>query len=361
MDPIDVVRARVDSQLASPRAEPAAVVRAFGAVQAQDYRAALWGIALRTTGATEADVERAIAARTIVRTWPMRGTLHFVAPADVRWMLRLLARRVIPRAAARHRELGLDDAVFARARTIFERALAGDRQLTRPETFALLEEHGIAAGGQRGVHILGRLAMEGVLCFGPHRGKQPTLALLDEWVPPPRRDLDDDEALGELARRYLGSHGPATEDDLAWWSGLPLGEARRAIEIARHDLHEEGGWWSGRDAPRETGPADRAPRVDLLPPFDEYTVAYRERSAFLDADLAARTRNGIMSPVVLVDGRIAGVWSRARAGRGVRLRIELARSVGDPRAIEQQVERFGRFVELPATAEITGGGSGASP
>jgi hypothetical protein len=205
--------------------------------------------------------------------------------------------------------------------------------------------------------------MEGVLCFGPYRGKQPTVALLDEWVPAPPRELEGDEALGELARRYLDGHGPATEGDLAWWSGLSLGEARRAIAIARHDLQVDEGWWSVPRAPRKGRPGQRLSRVDLLPPFDEYTVAYRDRSAFLDADLAARTRNGIMSPVVLVDGRIAGVWSRARAGRGVRLRIELARSIeaSHARAIDQEVERYARFVALPVTAEIIAAGSAASP
>lgn len=196
------------------------MVAFFGAVHAQDYRGALWGVGQRVAGATEADVERALAERSIVRTWPMRGTLHFVAPDDVRWMLRLLAPRAIARAAGRHRQLGLDAATFAQSRDRLTAVLAGGNQLTRDAIYAELDRSGISTAGQRGIHILAQLAMEGVICFGARRSKQQTFALLDEWVPSSRM-LEGDEALAELAARYFASHGPATLADFAWWSGLP--------------------------------------------------------------------------------------------------------------------------------------------
>lgn len=306
----ELVRARLATQrlAGAPFASVAAAVAWFGAVQAQDYRAALWGVGQRVRGATEADVERAIASRAIVRTWPMRGTLHLLAAADVHWITRMLAPRVIARSAGRHRELGLNTRTFAKARDVLERALAGGTVMTRDELYALLARNRIAPAGQRGIHILGMLAMQGVLCFGPHRGKQPTFTLLDEWIAPlPVRERDED--LGELARRYFTSHGPATVADFAWWTGVPLGDARRAYALAKPDLEEltvDGqpyAWVPSRR--RVTGPA-----VHLLPPYDEYTVAYRDRSAILDPAHAERTGNGIFSPVITIAGTIAGTWTR---------------------------------------------------
>jgi hypothetical protein len=270
---------------------PASVVDWFGAVQAQDYAGALWALGLRS-GATRAAALDAIAKGTIVRTWPMRGTLHFVMAKDARWITKLLAPRVIKRAGARHRSLDLDARTFARAEKILVRALEGGKSLTRPEAYATLAKAKIAPDGQRGIHILANLSMRGVLCIGPHRGKQPAFVLCDEWLPK-TRDLEGDEALGELARRYFTSHGPATERDFSWWTGLNLGEARRAIEIA------------GKIAtPRGSKTTKMAA---LLPPFDEYTVADRDRSAIgLREGVAS-----LMAPIIVVDGKVAGTWARS--------------------------------------------------
>jgi hypothetical protein len=346
----ELVRRRLVAQrlIGPPLAAPADVVAWFGAVQAQDYRGALWGIAQRTTGATEADVERALAERTIVRTWPMRGTLHFVAAADVRWMTRLLAPRIIARAATRHRALELDAKTFARSRQLLARALH-DTQLDRAAVYAVLARGGVSPAGQRGIHILVQLAMEGMLCYGAPRGKQQTFALLDDWIPSSRGVLEGDEALGELARRYLTSHGPATVHDLAWWSGLNLSEARRAIELAAPDVVERDGHWRAAALPALPRTAARA---HLLPAYDEYTVAYRDRSAILDPAMAARTRNGIFSPVVVLDGAIAGTWRRTLQRDRLTVTAELlaAATPAVRRALEAAVARYGRFHGVTAAS-----------
>lgn len=189
---------------------PGEVVAWMGAVQAQDYLGALWALGLRMKTASEQVIEQAIADRTVVRTWPMRGTLHFVAPEDVRWMLALLTPRVIAGRRARYRQLELDQKAFDRSGDVLTRALEGGRQLTRGALFKTLNSAGIATSGQRGIHILARLAQDGLLCFAAREGKQQTFALLEEWVPPARM-LDRDEALAELAGRYFTSHGPATK------------------------------------------------------------------------------------------------------------------------------------------------------
>ncbi|MDQ3334721.1 MAG: winged helix DNA-binding domain-containing protein [Myxococcota bacterium] len=303
---LDIARARLATQrLVAPYfATPVDVVRGLVAVQAQDYAAGLWAIGQRTADATRADVERALADREIVRTWPMRGTLHVVARDDVRWLTAFLAARVLKRAAGRHRQLGLDAKTFAKARTLFEKHLAGGNSLTRPEMYAILARAKIAPGDQRGTHILTTLAMERLLCFGAHRGKQATYTLLDEWIPS-SRTVDGDEALAELARRYFLGHGPATVDDFAWWTGLNLTESRRAVEMVRADLESHGEYWSG---PLQTA---RAGSAQLLSAWDEFTVGYRDRSAMVAAKHVTKTLNGL-AWCVAVDGRIVGMWRRAR-------------------------------------------------
>jgi hypothetical protein len=255
---------------ASAARDPAGVVTALGAMQAQDYASSLWAIGLRLAGATLTEVEKAVAARTIVRTWPMRGTLHFVPAPDVRWMLDLLTPRVLAGSVNRQAALELDAAVFARCRQVFQRALTGGRQLTREEMLTTLERGGIPVDPRRGYHILWRLGQEQFLCFGPRAGKQPTFVLLDEWVPASRR-LSREESLAELARRYFTSHGPATLRDFVWWSGLKVSDARTAIELSSSSLASEtidgtSYWLPQNSTPRRRQPRRIAARFRRIPP-----------------------------------------------------------------------------------------------
>ena len=352
MEEAELLRRRLTSQrLVGPRfAAPGDAVRWFGAVQAQDYRGALWAVGQRTRGAGEAEVERAIAERALVRSWPMRGTLHFVAPEDLRWMLRHLAARVVRGCAGRNRQLGLSAADFTRSRRLLERALAGGRQLTRAEIYQTLSRGGVSTDGQRGIHILGYLAMEGLLCFGPRRGKQPTFVLLEEWLPP-APVLERDAALAELARRYLTGHGPATAADLAWWAGLPLGEARAAIALAGPDI-------AARGAHLEAAGARARPATTtahLLPPYDEYTVAFKDRRAIADPAAADAIRGGVFAPVVVLDGRVAGTWRRQTTRGALEIIAELLAPPGPAhrRALAAAAERLGAFARLPVELTMT--------
>jgi hypothetical protein len=329
--------------------EPGAVVAWLGAVQAQDYRAALWAVGLRTTDAREADVERAIADRRIVRTWPMRGTLHFVAAADARWMTELLAPRRAAAGAGRLRALGIDERVLARARRVLVRRLEGGRQLTRPAAYRALERARLAPGGQRGLHMLWRLAQDCLICFGPRQGKQPTFVLFEEWLPRARR-LPREEALAELAHRYFSGHGPATLRDFAWWSGLKLADARLAVSLAGRRLQEEMvdgelHWFTDLPAPRVA--ADD--RAYALPAFDEFLIGYTDRSAALDAAASRLViAGGMFKPVIVAGSRIVGTWKR-RTGRG-----EVVCSIAPfaklheatVRASFAALERYARFVGL---------------
>ncbi len=351
----DLVRRRLASQrLSGAGAEsPLDLVRWMGAVQAQDFAGGLWGVGLRSRGAVEAEVEAAVAARSIVRTWPMRGTLHFVPAGDVRWMLRLLTPRVLAGSSGRNRQLGLDERDFAKAQRILTRALGGGRALTRPAAYAELERGGVSPAGQRGIHVLGNLAQRGVLCFGARQGKQPTFVLLEEWLPAAARDLSGDEALATLAGRYFRGHGPATLADFAWWTGLRVAEARRAIEAAGRALR--GDSWgsvttysSADSAAQGRPPRSRGPSAALLPSWDEYLVAYRDRSAAVGhlADHDERRLELVGSPILLVDGRARGTWRRELSTQAVRVRASpwTPLSGSEQRAVDRAAARYAAFL-----------------
>jgi hypothetical protein len=341
-----------NQQISRPRATtPGELVRWMGAVQAQDYPGSLWAVGLRLPGAAEGDIEKSLADRTIVRTWPMRGTLHFAPAADVRWMLRLLTPRVVAGCAGRYRQLELDDAAFRRSRKILGRALLGGRMLTRGQAYSALERGGVSPAGQRGIHILGHLAQQGVLCFGPRAraGRQPTFVLLDEWLPsatePPR-----DHALATLAERYFASHGPATVQDFAWWSGLRVKDAQEAIEVAGsrldHETHDGRRRWSA--AGRPSAPAKpKRPTAVLLPPWDEYLVAYKDRAATIDPLVGDRTRLEIVGrSLIVIDGRVRGSWRRALTPTTIRVTLDFWTRVtaDERRAVGKAAARYARFL-----------------
>jgi hypothetical protein len=348
----DITRLRLHNQCIShARFEhPGEVVAWFGAIQAQMYLDALWAIGLRLPRATEAAIEQAIADKTIVRTWPMRGTLHFVAAADARWMLKLLTPRIINGPASRmYQQLGLDQPVFVKAGKLFAKVLGGGRQLTREAMYAALESAGVSTAKMRGLHILSRLAQDGLICFGAREGRQPTFALLDEWAPA-SKNLGRDEALAEIARRYFTSHGPATLQDFAWWTGLTLSDARAGLDMVTSHLVKENFdgqvYWLSASFPASKA---AAPTAFLLPAFDEYTVAYKDRGAVLEPLSGARmiTASEILSPVMVVDGRVIGTWKRTLRKNGVVIRQSPLAKLIKPQtqALASAANRYAEFLE----------------
>jgi hypothetical protein len=354
MPPSSITQQRLLRQRIAGRkfATPAEVVAWLGAMQAQDYLASLWAIGLRTRAATQAAAEQAIAERKIVRTWPMRGTLHWVAAEDVRWMSALMTPRVIAGSAARlQREHGLDDAVLARCRKIVVESLQGGQALTRGALYAALDAAGIATAQQRGIHITGRLAQEGLLCLGPRADKQPTFVLLEEWVTRHRAPARD-EALAELAQRYFRSRGPATAHDFAWWSGLTLKDAQLGIELAGPELRQDNiegkTYLLSGEAPAVV---DDAGDAQLQPSFDEYLVAYKDRSATLEARFNRRVIgvNGLFNACVVVDGRVVGTWKRTLGKNFVAIALVPFRRLlkKEHAAVKAAAQRYGNFIGLP--------------
>ncbi len=194
--------------------KPEEVVKHLGALQAQDYHQALWAIGLRLQSGIAIDIEQSIADRKIMLTWPMRGTIHFVPPGDAKWMLKLLAPRVLAQDKRRLEQLELTPEIIERCKLMIHDALHGNKRISRPNLMQMLEEAGISTKNQRGYHLLWHIAQSGLICLGPREGKQQTFVLLDEWVPD-AKEVSMDEALSLLAERYFGSHGPATVQDFA--------------------------------------------------------------------------------------------------------------------------------------------------
>jgi hypothetical protein len=339
-------------------------VRWLTAVQAQDYGAAKWALAQRSRATTDAVLDRLFDQGAILRTHVLRPTWHFVLPEDIGWLLALTGPRVRAGLVARYRRLELDEKVAARAETLFTAALAGRSHLTRGELGEVLRAGRISPDGQRLPHLLMRSELDALIASGPRRGKQFTYALLEERVPRPRA-LDRDEAVAELTLRYFRSHGPAQIQDFVWWSGLRMADARAGIALAGraldHQTIEGKDYWFDAAA----RPPQRATTVaHLLPNYDEYTVAYRDRAEILHAgqpfDPALFARAGtsrsssisfasVLSNVVTVGGRVRGSWRRTVARGGVRVEVQpLDRfKRAETAAVEEAGGRLGRFLGLP--------------
>lgn len=298
-------------------------VRRLTALQAQDYNGALTSVALRTASGTRQSVESALNAGEIVKSWPMRGTLHLVVAEDLSWMLHLMAARAVAGAVARRAQLELDTPQLEHARQRAVSALAGGNQLSRNEILTWWHEGGLVTSGQRGYHLLWHLAQTGTLCFGPVRDGVQRVVLVDEWIGHPRR-LEREEALGELAWRYFRSHGPATVKDFARWTNLVAADVRAGLALAQPRLVcvDVDGVQHFMD-PQTPDLLDACRRqargVFLLPGFDEFLLGYRDRRAVLPAQFADRIvpgGNGVFRPTVVSDGQVVGTWKHA--GRGTK-------------------------------------------
>lgn len=354
-------RLRLASQgllpVGEPSSAPAEVVRRMTAMQAQDLQAALWAVGVRLPGAGLEGARAALDSGAVVRSWPMRGTLHLVAPEDLRWMLDLTAERLTKGIAARHRELGITWADVEESRDVALTRIASGGPVSRLDLFKELEAAGQPTTGQRGIHILGTLCRHGWLVQGPLIGNQQLLVAFDEWIPVSRR-LDRAEAIAEFLLRYLRSHGPATLRDFAWWTQIPLTEVRAAFEAVKDQLVElEYGsssyWMSPETASLLDTGVPGARSVLLLPGFDEFLLGYQDRSLVLPPEHANKIvpgGNGVFKKTVVVAGEVVGTWAREGTGRTAAVVPELFDGTrpfvpAAQAAFEKAARRYSAFLE----------------
>jgi winged helix DNA-binding protein len=325
---------------------PVDVVRWLGAVQAQEFKAAKWAIAQRMRDATDDSIEQAFNNGEIIRTHVMRPTWHFVSPKDIRWLLELTAPRVNIASGSAYRMFELDDQVFKRTNKVLARALKGGKHLTRGSLKKILSESGVAADNSiRVAHILLRAELDGVICSGPREGNQFTYALFEERVPHTRR-IDRGEALATLTERYFTSHGPATLQDFMWWSGLTANDAKAGISmVQRHltkTLFDDKVFWGPL---YEESVKPKPSGACLLADFDEYVVAYKDRSAVFDNKNPFVVRNGVLGRTVVVNGNIVGSWKQTN-GKRLEIKVKLFGPLkkGEKLAIAKAVDRYTRFL-----------------
>ncbi len=329
------------------------VVEWFGAMQAQDVASGEWSLGVRLPGRTQGDVRAALERREALRTWPMRGTVHLVPSRDAHWMLAVTGVRALAGAASRRAQLGLAEADADRAADVLGATLAGGRRLTRAECLATLGAAGLDTAGQRGYHLLWYASQRGVTCIAPHVGKEQTFALLDEWVPDPRRP-DRDEALGLLARRYVRSHGPVTAQDLARWTGLTVTDARRGIAVAGDALAtvEVDGAEALVDAALLDAPREPVDDLHTLPGFDEYLLGFKDRALMLDpahANAVVPGNNGVFQSTVVRGGRVVGTWKRTVGTSTVTVTVQslIPFDAALRSRVESALADYARYLDLP--------------
>src|SRR5688572_2472155 len=341
-----------NQRLSSPEfRQPADVVRWMGAVQAQDFAGAKWALGLRMRSASDTAIEKAYNEGQILRTHVMRPTWHFVAPDDIRWLLELTAARVNARCGPNYRKYELDAAVFKRTSKILTNVLKGGKHLTRAELRAALNRAGVAADDPiRVAHILLRAELDALVCSGRRRGKQFTYTLLDERVPP-AKSLTRDQALAKLTERYFTSHGPATLQDFVWWSGLTTIDARQGIALLdrhlRKELINDKDYWLPLGKPSARQPLHSA---HLLPAFDEYNVAYKDRETVVELDGGKPRMKSwdLLNPTVAIDGKVVGTWKARMNAQSVMISLQSARALKKPEklAIATAADRYGAFLGL---------------
>jgi len=318
-------------------------VRWFGGVQSQDFEAAKWALALRMQSATNAAIEEAFNRGAILRTHVMRPTWHFVAREDIRWLLDLTAAGVNVRCGSGYRMFELDDAVFKRSHKILERALRDGKHLSRAELRRRLNESGVAANDTvRMGHILIRAELDRVVCSGPRIGRQLTYALFDERVPATKA-MDRDEALAKLTGLYFRSHGPATLQDFVWWSGLTTADAKRGLEVGGRSLEKitigEKVYWSMRSNEALERSSCLA---HLLPVYDEYFVAYKDRESVFGSQDELSTWD-TLGPAIVINGVAAGTWKRTNDKKSVEVKLSRALKKTERAAIAQATTRYAEF------------------
>ena len=328
---------------------PKELVSRMGAMQAQDFSMAKWAIGQRVPESTLTSIEADYNAGVILRTHLMRPTWHLVSPDDIYWMLELSAPQIKKIMKTNDKRFELDAIIYSKCNHLIENLLSSRGNITREELLHEFENEHIRTNENRLSHILIQAELEGIVCSGPIRQNKLTYSLLAERVPQ-KKKIVRDEALAALAGRYFSSHGPATQRDFVWWSGLTVTDSRNALEMIKTNFLSE---TIGTDTFWFSEPSDYtrpvSPPVHLLPAYDEYLISYANRSAALATVHNKKTisNNGIFHPVIVVNGQVEGLWKRTTLKDVVKIETSHFQ-LHDPEIlqhIEQEATRFGIFLD----------------
>lgn len=310
-----------------PWANPRDAVAAHGAMQGQDLPGALASVALRTTGSI-GDVLDALNDASLVRGYPMRGTVFLMAAADLLWVSELCNAAPMRAAVKRRAQLELTESMVETASVRAQEVLADKPAgLSRAELFETWAATGMPTDQGRGYHVLAHLIGRGELVYGPWNGADQNVVATSRWLPADstlvaRFNGDAVAATAELLRRYLTSHGPATLRDFAWWTKLPLRQISAAFAQVADELEAAAGtsvtdldaqrWRPG--LPDEVAALGRNPTKPLLlPGFDEFILGYQDRLFAMTAEQHQQLvpgNNGVFAKSAVNAGRVVGLWKR---------------------------------------------------
>ncbi|MBK0422464.1 AlkZ family DNA glycosylase [Leucobacter sp. CSA2] len=342
------------------------------AVQGQDWRSARWALGLRTPGTSLADVHEAFSSGRIVRSWPMRGTIHVLAAEDIGWIQRALNHRVLAGAPKRRQTIGMSDAALERIVEVSLAAIRAGDGIDRDQLSTAWTEAGIEWQAAWRYHAIWWLCQNGLAVFGPVRaGGEPLLVDAERWIPRPRI-LEGEDALAELAARYAVGRGPIRERDFAWWTGLTLTQARAAIAHAAEAdrlqplsldgaAGRAGELWAAPEqlewlGERQVANGSEEPTWRLLPAFDEHLLGYTDREPQLAPEHFDRIvpgRNGMFLATIVRGGEVVGTWRRPpRKTSGIELSPFPGHTV-PPEELREEAARWARFHALELPAPVT--------
>ncbi len=342
------------------------VVRSLCGVNAQLTPAMMLSLRARIRGMELADVEKAIKQkRSLVRTWAMRGTIHLLAADDFGWIVSLLGPTIIAKSKRRYSELGLDEEKLAKGLDKIREILNNSEPLARGELINELIDKGVDIDqkSQAPYHMISHAGLKGLICMGQEsqNGEQ-TYALVDNWVVK-QKSLNVDQALAELACRYLRGYGPASPDDFASWSGLSLTDAKKGWQLVRdkealREIKVENRilWMLETQFKSLNELTHTGTVVNLLPAFDTYILGYSDREYLVPGKYRKEVYHGGQTvPAVLVNGLASGVWRYGRQGKTLNIKIIPFESFDEniKALIEEEIEDIGRFFGLPVQVDFS--------
>lgn len=322
--------------------KPEDVVRHLGAMQAQEYAMAKYAIALRMANPVIDDIiEKAFNDGDIVRTHLLRPTWHFVARDDIRWMLEIAAPRVIASNGSMYRKYGIDDTIFTTAFKVMEKMLRDNNYATRDAIRAELKKKNIEGDSVYMSGIMMQAELTGLICSGPRVGNQFTYALIEERAPKAKA-LGREGALRELCLRYFKTRGPASIKDFTIWSGLTVKDAKEGLALIDKEVEKETidgtDYYFLPDKPSGTKEASF-----LMPDYDEYGIAYKDRTVLNNPDVKHTT--SIFDRAIIADGIIAGTWKRSIQKDSVLLDLDLFEPYkATDKSIAIAIEHYSRFL-----------------
>jgi hypothetical protein len=334
---------------------PAEVVAWMGVIQAQDLNSAKWAIGIRIPNSTGKTIDEAINNGEIIRTHLLRPTWHFVSAADYHSFLALSAPNINSSLKYRRIQLKLDEKIFAISNPALNEMLKNGNHLTREQITTEMAKLIPDLDSSKMNHILMEAEMNSLICSGRIINKQPTYALVNERIGNFDRtaNFDRDNTLRVLADKYFKSHGPATLADFIWWSGLSAGDCRKALDMVKDELVSEkvenSVYWYNKTEISYSG----VPELAFLPAFDEFIIAYKDRSAVINYEGHSRavSSNGIFRPVVVYEGQVLGLWNKAIKKDTLQISIEWF--IKPNKSIHTKVERaagdYAKFLGLNNT------------